>query len=810
MADILLELKNVSKYYTGAQSVVMGLSSVSLTFSRGEFVAITGESGSGKSTLAHVLGGILPYESGEMTLSGKPTSHYGGLDWERYRRDNVSFISQSYGILSGATVMRNVMSALILVGMEKSEAKEAAGDILRRVDLWELRNRRAAKLSSGQKQRLSIARALAKPAPILIADEPTGNLDAENSAKIIDLLADAARERLVILVTHEFDEAKDLATRHIILQDGHIAADIPLRPALEPGPAPAAETKKRRMLSPYVARLQCLSRPVWTAIMAVFFAITAFAVFAFLGVFISSIDDTFTRAYDPSAFKNGDPTRIVVLDPELGALTQEDYAAFLSIPHVEAVEPWGCVSDAQYAYRAGVDYDIAYEQYDRTDKYGDIVDSEINVYNVMRDDAPFIRTVPVLKTGVTFLSEGRLPENMYEVVCGDGEHQIGDLIDALLIDSKTMNMIGRSYLRMTFKVVGLTDYDDGLFFHDDLGRFFRQGYAQAISVNVKDHGLMYLPNNPYIVCPLDPSDENYEYQYENWKRENIAEEGHFVGSYDVFRGPLELYRDEPLSQRYSTVEELYALMGQLSFRSEEADESGNYREVSLLPTAYTWYFEARELLMFFFQYSSAAGPRTMLVTYDVFDALCWNTRDEAGLTISDYAYTDQVLMALDEMGYPAISVYRQGATAVEQELAEERSQTLRICLLALLVAAALQVVVLRAMFSVENESFKLLGNIGLTGRTAKCAVFLQIAFFTVLGQLLGAAGIWVCYAAGVQRIVDMLKYLPAPYLAILAATHMVLSAVAAAWVVRALSKQVYPLGTVHYDIDLNDAQEVTA
>ena len=797
MADILLELKNVSKYYTGAQSVVMGLSSVSLTFSRGEFVAVTGESGSGKSTLAHVLGGILPYESGEMTLSGKPTSHYGGLDWERYRRDNVSFISQSYGILPGATVMRNVMSALILVGMEKTAAKKAAGDILRRVDLWELRNRRAAKLSSGQKQRLSIARALAKPAPILIADEPTGNLDAENSARIIDLLADAARERLVILVTHEFDEAKDLATRHIILQDGHIAADIPLRPALEPGPVPAVEAKKGRMLSPYVARLQCLSRPVWTAIMAAFFAITAFAVFAFLGVFISSIDDTFTRIYDPSAFKNGDPRRIVVLDQELGGLTEEDYAAFLSIPHVEAVEPWGCVSDAQYGYRVDVDYHIVYEQH--SDRNGEVI--WVDEYPVLYNDAPFIRTVPVLKKGEAFLTEGRLPENMYEVVCGDGEHRTGDLIEVLLVDSKTMNMTGRSYFKMRFKVVGLTNYGGGLFFHDDLGRFFRQSYAQEVSSAIRDHGLMYQPNNPYAVCPYDPSDEDYDALYEVWKGENLAEEGHFFGSYYFLRRTLESYG----ILLGTTLEEIYAQIEPFTFRSDDTDENGNYRQVSLLPTAF---FTGNGNINF--RYSDYTSSRVLRVTYDVFDLLCWNTRDEASLTISDYAYTDQVLTALEKMGYPAVSVLRQGSTEVDPQLAGERSQTLRICLLALLAAAALQLVVLRAMFSAENESFKLLGNIGLTGRTAKRSVLLQIAFFTVLGEVIGAAGIAACYAAGVQKIVDMLKYLPAAYLAILAATHIALSAVVAAWVVRALSKQVYPLGTVHYDIDLDEAREVAA
>lgn len=213
----LLTLENLYKYYTGTQSVVVGLNGLNLSFDAGEFVAITGESGSGKSTLAHVLGGILPYESGELLLNDHPTSHYDGQDWERYRLEQISFISQSYGILPGSTVLSNVVSALRLTGMDAKAAHREAGVILRKVELWDLRHRRAARLSSGQKQRLSIARALAKPAPILLADEPTGNLDAENSAKIIALLAEAAKERLVILITHEFSEAEDYVTRHIVL-----------------------------------------------------------------------------------------------------------------------------------------------------------------------------------------------------------------------------------------------------------------------------------------------------------------------------------------------------------------------------------------------------------------------------------------------------------------------------------------------------------------------------------------------------------------------------------------------------------------
>ena len=153
MGETLLELRELSKYYTSGQGVVKGVDQITLLFQAGEFVAITGESGSGKSTLAHVMGGILSYESGELYYRGRPTSHFDGGDWERYRRDCVSFISQDYGILPGSTVLANVVSALRLTGMDRAGAAVRAEEILRQVELWELRGRRAAKLSSGQKQR---------------------------------------------------------------------------------------------------------------------------------------------------------------------------------------------------------------------------------------------------------------------------------------------------------------------------------------------------------------------------------------------------------------------------------------------------------------------------------------------------------------------------------------------------------------------------------------------------------------------------------------------------------------------------------
>lgn len=238
MEQPLLRLENVSKYYVNGKNVVVGLQQVSLTFQRGEFVAVTGESGSGKSTLGRILAGILPYESGQMYVNSGPTSHFDTEDWESYRRKQVAFISQDYGILPGVTVWDHVLSALRMSGISPELWEEKGRQILETVELWDLRRRRGGKLSSGQKQRLAIARAMAKPSSILIADEPTENLDRENSQKVLQLLALAAKERLVILITHEFSEAEPYVTRHISLHDGRVSTNTALRdPQMPENPA---------------------------------------------------------------------------------------------------------------------------------------------------------------------------------------------------------------------------------------------------------------------------------------------------------------------------------------------------------------------------------------------------------------------------------------------------------------------------------------------------------------------------------------------------------------------------------------------
>ncbi|MBR4768106.1 MAG: ABC transporter ATP-binding protein, partial [Lachnospiraceae bacterium] len=411
---IALKLQNISKYYASQTAVVMGLANISLSFSTGEFVAVTGENGSGKSTLANVIGGMLPYEGGELYVMGQPTSHYNAADWERYRRDLISFISQDYGILPGNTVFENVESALILSGCERSLAKEKTRDILAKVELSEHAKKRAAKLSSGQKQRLAIARALAKPSRILIADEPTGNLDRENSDKVIRLLGEASQERLVILITHEYAEVKDRVTRHIVLSDGKVVRDSDLStPSAEaaddagPGESSAAqpetaakkETEKRApggRLASYVARLTAKAHPVFFFFTLLILLLTGISSFIFIGNFMIATDDVVSRVYDNKAFMNGDRTRIVLAKDEREAFTDGELKRIGGQRYVERVEKYGYLCDLKYYYREDVDY-RTYTSTDYAPDYHPIENPGAYTYSekvkLLANDPKYLRSV---------------------------------------------------------------------------------------------------------------------------------------------------------------------------------------------------------------------------------------------------------------------------------------------------------------------------------------------------------------------------------------------------------------------------------
>ena len=220
-----IELREVSKYYSEQDTVSMGISRVNLELDMGEFVVITGESGSGKSTLLNVISGLDTYEEGEMFVCGEDTAAYGTKDYEAYRKKYIGNIFQEFNLINSYTVYQNIELVMLISGKEKGECKSRVDELIELVGLSQYSNTKASKLSGGQKQRVAIARALAKNAPIIVADEPTGNLDSESAEAVMQTLARVSKDKLVIIVTHNYEQVERYASRKLTMYDGKIIED---------------------------------------------------------------------------------------------------------------------------------------------------------------------------------------------------------------------------------------------------------------------------------------------------------------------------------------------------------------------------------------------------------------------------------------------------------------------------------------------------------------------------------------------------------------------------------------------------------
>ena len=221
----MLELKNISKTYKTINLEQTALNNVSLKFRQNEFVSILGPSGSGKTTLLNIVGGLDKYTSGDLIINGISTKKYTDRDWDTYRNHRIGFVFQSYNLISHQTALANVEMALTLSGVSKIERKKRAIEVLKKVGLEKHMNKRPNQMSGGQMQRIAIARALINNPDILLADEPTGALDSETSIQIMDLLKEIAKEKLVIMVTHNPDLASQYSNRIIKILDGKIIDD---------------------------------------------------------------------------------------------------------------------------------------------------------------------------------------------------------------------------------------------------------------------------------------------------------------------------------------------------------------------------------------------------------------------------------------------------------------------------------------------------------------------------------------------------------------------------------------------------------
>ena len=414
----MIELRGVSKYYQNEGNVTLGLRKASLKLSIGEFVTITGESGSGKSTLLNVISGLDKYDEGEYFVNGEETSYFSVSDMERFRKEYVGFVFQNYNIIDSYTVYENVIAALVIQNYDKKKRKNRALELIEAVGLTKQRNQKTSKLSGGQKQRVVIARALAKDSPIIVADEPTGNLDSDSGEMVMKLLKNISKDKLVIVVTHNYEQAEPYTTRRIHMADGEIIEDRVFQ-TVEPL---KIEPTKNELMGPkgqfYFAALNVLRQPKKTITLLLAFIVLMVAV---LFVYASSFTNLSLYFQHPLTDNIYD-TRVIVKNEGNIPFTQQQLDAFLNYREVNDI----------------VHYDMTQETY----------------FNVSSSNSDMWFWASLLRPASSFtqedIVEGHIPTEANQIILSKNIKINGISIG----DTIYLSSVKRSNVSYTFEVTG--------------------------------------------------------------------------------------------------------------------------------------------------------------------------------------------------------------------------------------------------------------------------------------------------------------------------------------------------------------------
>lgn len=438
----LIKLKNVSKFYYNKGNVASGFNKVNLEFYSGEFVVITGESGSGKSTLLNVVSGLDTYEEGEMYINGKETSHYVASDFEHYRKTYIGNIFQSFNLINSYTVYQNIELVLLLNGFKKKDIKDKVIDLIKQVDLYKYRNTRVSHLSGGQKQRVAIARALAKDTPIIIADEPTGNLDTKSATSVLKLLSEIANDKLVIIVTHNYEQVEKYATRKIEMHDGKVREDI----TLKDDPITSVSTKEYKDIT-FFNKIRIGLRNTFNIIpkFALMFLVFIFLITAFIGAYSAFKKVQYEEGDNGYNwyFNNYDSKRIIINKKDKSFFTDDELASIKNIANVDKIIENDVFLDTYYSLN---DKNYNFTFYGKIESINDIKS----------------------------VDKGRMPDNENEVVVKvyNDNYYVNDLYDSLLETKLELTSNNGSLVKDEIKVVGviLVDRyeDDVIYTYDSL------------------------------------------------------------------------------------------------------------------------------------------------------------------------------------------------------------------------------------------------------------------------------------------------------------------------------------------------------
>ena len=751
MQQVRIKLQNISKYYYSETAVTQALQGINLEFRMGEFVAITGESGSGKSTLLRIISGMDTFDDGELYVDGQPTFQYDEDDWEEYRRTKIGFVFQDYSLIGHYTAKENIVSALLIMGVPEKEAGDKAIHYLERVGLSAQRDQRASKLSSGQKQRLSIARALAKDTDIIVADEPTGNLDSETGAQIVKLLRDLSQDHLVIMVTHNYEQVEKYVTRKVRLHDGSLILDVSenmdtnqksevsentdidqksevsentdtdqkseMSENVDNNEKMTAGKKSEsneerlrdRTIGRIFVRMNAVRQPEKIALFMGFFLAAAIVSFLFIGQLLMNADDIYTKKYSATSFARKDDKRISIRRKDQKFMTKKDIDRLTKMKHVVSVDQYDIVNDVNYYFEEGKDYRQEYG-YNRmsTSNEGGLYDSQ-NVEYVKKDQ--YMRSSSCLKK--SDLVKGSLPKKIDEVVLYDrGKYKVGDTI-TFFYTSDVLWSSTENYIQRKMKVSGLLK-------NKDKQVYFSPEICTMLQSTVTGGKVFY----------------EYAYNQQLGKYQGQATLWPIVG--DIVKKDNELCVSGAYEAAvYRAEDNDLTLLDQSGLlHIDQYDKDMKSKDVKQIENV-----ETGEKI-------NGCGANFAEVSQNIYEKYYRTESRQASVYITSYAKMDHVLKALDKAGYEAVSTLRFGADEYDSDLVQERLRTIGIAVAILLVMMAAEILILRSIFKIQIKDQKILKFMGMSTKLIGKINYMEMRRYSitaiiVVAVVMNVVGIFV-------------------------------------------------------------------
>ena len=763
MQQVRIKLQNISKYYYSETAVTQALQGINLEFRMGEFVAITGESGSGKSTLLRIISGMDTFDDGELYVDGQPTFQYDEDDWEEYRRTKIGFVFQDYSLIGHYTAKENIVSALLIMGVPEKEAGDKAIHYLERVGLSAQRDQRASKLSSGQKQRLSIARALAKDTDIIVADEPTGNLDSETGAQIVKLLRDLSQDHLVIMVTHNYEQVEKYVTRKVRLHDGSLILDVSenmdtnqksevsentdtdqksevsenmdtdqksevsentdtdqksemsenVDSNEKTSDGKKSESNEERLrdrtIGRIFVRMNAVRQPEKIALFMGFFLAAAIVSFLFIGQLLMHADDIYTKKYSATSFARKDDKRISIRRKDQKFMTKKDIDRLTKMKHVVSVDRYDIVNDVNYYFEEGKDYRQEYG-YNRmsTSNEGGLYDSQ-NVEYVKKNQ--YMRSSSYLKK--SDLAKGSLPKKIDEVVLYDrGKYKVGDTI-TFFYTSDVLWSSTENYIQRKMKVSGLLK-------NKDKQVYFSPEICTMLQSTVTGGKVFY----------------EYAYNQQLGKYQGQATLWPIVG--DIVKKDNELCVSGAYEAAvYRAEDNDLTLLDQSGLlHIDQYDKDMKSKDVKQIENV-----ETGEKI-------NGCGANFAEVSQNIYEKYYRTDSRQASVYITSYAKMDHVLKALDKAGYEAVSTLRFGADEYDSDLVQERLRTIGIAVAILLVMMAAEILILRSIFKIQIKDQKILKFMGMSTKLIGKINYMEMRRYSitaiiVVAVVMNVVGIFV-------------------------------------------------------------------